>query len=75
MSFPTTAQAGTMSVALELACNELGLNTDDIANRGRVASAVETLSKAGQADAWQLKTYAVYRYRTLRSQRVQTTLN
>ncbi len=63
--FPTNEQAGTMSAALHLACNELCIGADDLANRGRVASAIMTLSQAGQEDVGQLKTYAVYRYRTL----------
>ncbi len=54
-----------MRFALELACEELGLSTEDVSNRGRVASAITTLSEAGQDDAGQLKSYAVYRYRTL----------
>ncbi len=56
-----------MSVALDLACNELCIGMDDLANRGRVAAAIATLSQAGQDDAGQLKSYAIYRYRTLHS--------
>ncbi len=65
MPFPTSEQAVTMRFALELACEELGLSTEDVSNRDRVASAITTLSEAGQEDAGQLKSYAVYRYRTL----------
>ena len=66
MSFPSDEQTKTMRVALDLACNELGLREADAFNRARVASAIRTLAEAGQEDAEQLKTYAVHRVRSSR---------
>ena len=65
MNFPNNEQTETMRVALDLACNELGLPETDHASRTRVSSAITTLARAGQEDAGQLKTYAVHRFRTL----------
>jgi hypothetical protein len=65
--FPSNEQVETMLVALDLACIELGISVDDIDNRERVTAAIITLSQAGQDDAGQIKSYAVYRYRTLHS--------
>ena len=55
-----------MRVALDIACDELGLREADAFNRARVASAIRTLAEVGQGDAEQLKTYAV---RCVRSSR------
>ena len=55
-----------MRLALDLACNELGLREADAFNRARVTSAIRALAEAGQEDAWQLKTYAVHCVRSSR---------
>jgi len=65
MSFPSSEQTETMRVALDLACDELGLREADAFNRARVTSAIRALAEAGQEDAGQLKTYAVHSVRTL----------
>jgi|APFre7841882630_1041343.scaffolds.fasta_scaffold826396_1 hypothetical protein len=63
MSFPSSEQTETMRIALDLACDELGLREADEVRRARVTSAIATLAEAGQEDAGQLKDYAVYCYR------------
>jgi hypothetical protein len=64
MTFSISDQTETMRVALDLACDELGLREADAFNHARVASAIRTLAQAGQEDAEQLKTYAVHCVRT-----------
>jgi hypothetical protein len=65
MASPTNEPTETIRVALELACKELSLSETDDVSSERVASAIRTLAECGQEDAGQLKTYAVYRFRTL----------